>query len=71
MIDQRKCYVKFKQNNQIASTLKINQSLNVESKTCDRNNKDMYSCFYESKKLRVCSIVIRNGKIVWKHGPST
>ena len=29
---KRKCYVKFKQNNQIASTLKINQSVNVEWK---------------------------------------
>ena len=44
------CYVKFKETNQICSPLKISQSINAES-ACDRNNKGMYSCFYESKKF--------------------
>ena len=44
------CYVKFKKTNQICSPLKISQSINAES-SCDRNNKSMYSCFYESKKF--------------------
>ena len=44
------CYVKFKETNQICSPLKISQSINAES-ACDRNNKSMYSCFYESKKV--------------------
>ena len=29
----------------------INQSINVEWRTCDTNSKDMYSCFDESKKF--------------------
>ena len=37
--------------NQICSPLKISQSINPES-ACDRNNKSMYSCFYERKKFR-------------------
>ena len=43
--------MKFKETNQIFSSLKISQSINTESSTCDRNNKRMYSWFYESKKL--------------------
>ena len=43
--------MKFKESNQIFSSLKISQSINTESSTCDRNNKRMYSWFYESKKL--------------------
>ena len=46
-------YVKFKETNQICSTLKISQSINAES-SCDRNNKSMYSCFCESKKFLSC-----------------
>ena len=57
IIDQRKlkivCYVKFKETNQIWSPLKISQSINAES-ACDRNKKNMYSCFYESKKFLSC-----------------
>ena len=48
------CCVKFKETNQIFSSLKISQSINTESSTCDRNNKRMYSWFYESKKLLGC-----------------
>ena len=33
----------------------IGESINVEWSTCDRNNKGMYGCFYESKKLLGCS----------------
>ena len=40
-----------KQTNHICSPLKIGQSIKVEWSTCDRNNKGMYSYFYESKKL--------------------
>ena len=43
--------MKFKETNQICSPLKISQSINAES-ACDRNNKSMYRCFYESKKER-------------------
>ena len=43
-------YVKFKETNQSCSPLKISQSINAES-ACDRNNKSMSRCFYESKKL--------------------
>ena len=42
--------MKFKETNQICSPLKISQSINAES-SCDRNNKSMYSSFYESKKF--------------------
>ena len=40
-----------KQTNHICSPSKIGQSIKVEWSTCDRNNKGMYSYFYESKKL--------------------
>ena len=40
-------------SNQIYSPLKNSQSINAES-ACDRNNKSMYSCFYESKKFLIC-----------------
>ena len=46
-------YVKFKETNQICSSLKISQSINAES-AFDRNNKSMYRCFYESKKFLSC-----------------
>ena len=46
-------YVEFKETNQISSPLKISQSMNAES-ACGRNNKSMYSCFYESKKFLSC-----------------
>ena len=46
-------YVKFKETNQICSPLKISQSINAES-ACDRNNKSMYRCFYESKSFLSC-----------------
>ena len=48
----------FKETNQICSPLKISQSMNAES-ACDGNNKSMYSCFYESKKLLSCLIIER------------
>ena len=35
------------QANQICSPWKINKSTNVEWSTCIRNNKGMYSCFYD------------------------
>ena len=44
---------KFKETNQISSPLKISQSINAES-SCDRNNKSVYSCFHESKKILSC-----------------
>ena len=47
------CYVKFRETNQICSPLNISQSINTGS-VCDRNNKSMYSCFYESKKFLSC-----------------
>ena len=37
--------IKFDHLSKLAS-----QSVNVEWRTCDRNNKDMSSCFDESKK---------------------
>ena len=40
-----------RETNQICSPLKTSQSINAELSTCDRNNKGIYSCFYESKKL--------------------
>ena len=47
------CYVKFKQTNQICSTLKLaNQS--TLNGIRDRSKKDIYSCFYESKKFPGC-----------------
>ena len=48
------CYDKFKETNQICSPLQISQSINAEQLTCNRNNKGIYSCFYESKKFLVC-----------------
>ena len=33
--------MKLKETNQICSTLKISQSINVEYSTCDRNKKDI------------------------------
>ena len=45
--------VYFANNDQIYSPLKVSQSINAES-ACDRNNKSMYSCFYESKKFLCC-----------------
>ena len=47
------CCVKFKENNQSCLPLKINKSINANS-AYDRNNKSMYSCFYESKKFLSC-----------------
>ena len=43
------CEIQRNQSN--LSPLKIRQSINAES-ACDRNNKSMYRCFYESKKER-------------------
>ena len=48
------CEIQANQSN--FSHLNINQSINVEQSKCDRNNKDMYSCFYESKKFFGCSM---------------
>ena len=42
--------MKLKETNQIFSPLKISQSINAE-RACDRNNKSMYSCFYENKRF--------------------
>ena len=47
------CEIQRNQSNLL--TFKIIQSINAES-TCDRNNKGMYSCFYESKKFLSCLI---------------
>ena len=49
--------MKFKETNQICSPLKISRSINAES-ACDRNNKGMYSYFYES--------IVTRKEIVWK-----
>ena len=48
------CQIQANQSNFL--TFKISQSINVEWSTCDRNNKDMYSCFYENKKSLGCSM---------------
>ena len=40
----------------ICSPSKNSQSINVEWQKCDRNSKDMYSCFDESKKVIVFSV---------------
>ena len=45
--------MKFKEADHICSPLKINQSINAET-ACDRNNKSVYSCFYESQKFLSC-----------------
>ena len=47
------CYVKFKETNQICSLLNFSQAINTKS-ACNRNNKDMYSCFYGGKKFLSC-----------------
>ena len=70
-IDQRKLftvfqsvlYVKFKEANKICSPSKISKSVNAEWSTCDRNNKGMYSCFYESKTFLDCLMQRKEKKI--------
>ena len=47
--------MKFKETNQICSPLKISESINAKKSTCGRNNKGIYSCFYESKDSSVVS----------------
>ena len=47
------CYVKFKETDQICSLLNFSQAINTKS-ACNRNNKDMYSCFYGGKKFLSC-----------------
>ena len=42
--------LKFKQTNQICIPLKISQSINFEWHNYDKNNQDISSSFYESKK---------------------
>ena len=62
MIDQRQLQTIFrralcqtqKKSNQICSPLKISQPIYAEWSTYDRNNKGMYSYFYESKKFFGC-----------------
>ena len=68
LIDQRKLLTdfrnvlrEFKETNQICLPLKIGQSINTEQSTGDRNNKGMYSCFYERKKFLGC-LMQREGK---------
>ena len=41
-IELRYVYVKFKQINQSCSPLKISQRINVELRTCDRNDKQLF-----------------------------
>ena len=54
------CYV-IQRNQSNLLTFKNCQSINAES-ACDRNNKSMYSCFYESKKLLRCLNLIPNNE---------
>ena len=44
--------IQTKQGNLINS--KFSQSINVAWRTCDRNGKDISSCFNESKKILGC-----------------
>ena len=39
--------------------------MNVEWSTSDRNNKEMYSWFYESKKFLGC-LMYREKRVNWK-----
>ena len=54
------CYV-IQRNQSNLLTFKNCQSINAES-ACDRNNKSMYSCFYESKKFLRCLNLIPNNE---------
>ena len=58
------CYVKFKQTNTIYSPSKNSQSTNAAWRTCEKNGKSIYNCFFERKIIFGCSM--KREKPLWK-----